>query len=354
MSAVAGQSGELLLQATGARALDLAVPQVFCETGARRTNLVFISLDTTRPDRLGLCGHTADTTPQLSRLAERAAVFDQALSVSSYTLPTHATLFSGLHPLGHGLVHPGHALDTDRVPLLAALLRQQGWATRAFTGGGFLSADYGFAHGFEALLRFVEEHRELPFFLLLQTFAIHDYRPDAGFQPQLDDPISSQGLTSLRSHALQRQQPYSEDERQELAALYDGAIASVDARLGQLSQHLVSLRLLEHTLIIVTSDHGETLGEHGFRGTPLVGHQFGLWDEQVAVPVPSAAGLFHRSVDPQELHDLFEQRPQEAAAMLELLRLQVQQMSASAAAPVDASLSEQTRQALIELGYVER
>jgi arylsulfatase A-like enzyme len=334
VGALAGHSGTLLLGSVRAvesndRSVEppgdllVAVPELLCERGRRRPNLVLISLDTTRPDHLGVYGYERDTSPRIDALAERSVVFDRAASVSAYTLPAHATMLTGLHPLGHGVVHPGHALDADSLPLLARLLGEQGWATRAFTGGGYLSADYGFAVGFSAygqldpmrgltkldrqwysqqprgelelealdaqnwpnVLDWVTERRNVPFFLFLQTFAIHDYRPTGEQRGRFGGPKVGSGPTPMLPLDHQLEQPYAVSEREQLVSLYDEAIAETDVQLGRLFDLLDELGIGEDTIVVITSDHGETIGEHGRGDVGIVGHNFGLWEEQIAVPL---------------------------------------------------------------------
>jgi len=333
VSALAGRSGAFVLSSAsptrgrpGAgpeRWLLVAVPELLCEQGRPRPNLILISLDTTRPDHLGLYGYSRDTTPQLDAFARDGVVFEEALSVSAYTLPAHATMLTGVHPLGHGVVHPGHALDAPSLPLMARVLQQQGWATRAFTGGGYLGADYGFAAGFGAYgqrdplrgliaedrelllargggqarldavesqnwntaLSWIRERRELPFFLFLQTFAVHDYRSMGEQRGLFGGPPDGAGVDVLRPLERQLREPYSADDRVQLRAFYDEAIALTDQQLGRLFDLLDDLSLSDNTVVVITADHGESFGEHGFGDIDLVGHNFGLWDEQVAVPL---------------------------------------------------------------------
>lgn len=324
VSALAGRSGVLILSSVGSeRPLLVAVPELLCEQGRRRPNLILISLDTTRPDHLGLYGYSRDTTPHLDAFARDGVVFEEALSVSAYTLPAHATMLTGVHPLGHGVVHPGHALDAPSLPLMARVLQQRGWATRAFTGGGYLSADYGFAAGFGAYgqrdplrgliaedrellvargggqarldavdsqnwntaLSWIRERSEVPFFLFLQTFAIHDYRSMGEQRGLFGGPADGEGVDVLRPLERQLREPYGAEDREQLQAFYDEAIALTDQQLGRLFDLLDELSLADNTVVVITADHGESFGEHGFGDVDLVGHNFGLWDEQVAVPL---------------------------------------------------------------------
>ncbi|MFT7464148.1 MAG: arylsulfatase A-like enzyme [Pseudohongiellaceae bacterium] len=311
----------------GRRPRLVSVPELLCESGARRPNLVLVSLDTTRPDHLSLYGNPRKTTPHLDEFSQSAVVFDEALSVSAYTLPSHATMLSGLHPLGHGVVHPGNALDSESLPLIAKVLQQRGWATGAFTGGGYLSADFGFAAGFssygqtdplrgliahdrellykrfggqaaldavdsqnwDAALSWIRARQQLPFFVFLQTFAIHDYRSMGEQRGLFGGPPQEASVDVLRPFATQLAQPYSPSERGQLDALYDEAIVGADEQLGRLFVLLDELSLRDNTVVVITGDHGETFGEHGYDGVDVVGHNFGLWHEQVAVPLVIAA-----------------------------------------------------------------
>jgi arylsulfatase A-like enzyme len=325
----AGRTVTLVLECTAppgtaadAPGLAVSVPEWLCETGRRRPSLVLLSLDTTRPDHLGLYGYARDTSPELDAFAARSVVFEHAYSTAPYTLPAHASLFSGQYPTTHGVEHPAHALDIDRTPLLAAVLRAEGYATRAFTGGGYLNADFGFAHGFaryahgdptvprdgggvEALERsrwgrtflearraqdwdaaraWVDAHREVPFFLFVHTYAVHDYRPSGAYRGAFGSQrAGGEAVEPLRNPADQVVTPYTPDERRQLVDLYDEAIREVDAEVGRLLAGLGERQ--RDTIVVVTSDHGEVLGGHELRGQPVVGHGMSLWEDLVRVPL---------------------------------------------------------------------
>lgn len=322
----AGGPAEVSLQVladdTTADALLVSNPLFANERGRReRKNLVIVSIDTLRPDHLGHLGYERDTSPRLDALAAESVVFEQAMSTAPFTLPSHASMFSGQYPSTHGAEHPAHAVADD-VPWLPSVLAELGWATRAFTGGGYLHPDYGFARGFheysflepvfelpegdppatapwpiqaalatrravhwDAALEWIERHRELPFLLVLHTFAVHDYRPHAAQADLFHTPGAAERVQPLRRIETQVEQPYSEAERLALTDLYDEALRSVDGHMGDLLDTLARLGLDEHTVLVVTSDHGEILGEHALRGAPLVGHSWSLYDALVRVPL---------------------------------------------------------------------
>ncbi len=313
-----GPEGGLAREGVG-----MSLPFWHCTLGARRPNLVLISLDTTRPDHLGIYGAQRDTSPELDAFAQQSFVFEAAQSTAPYTLPAHASMLSGLYPSTHGAEHPAHALDPGATPLLADILGREGYATRAFTGGGYLDADFGFAHGFQgysnsdpvapiagwevkavqaseegsryvearraqhwsAALEWIELHQSVPFFLFLQTFAIHDYRPTLKHRLLFGAPRPGEGVVPLRKPPDQHERPYNAEERDQLLRLYDGAIHEVDALMGELFATLESSGLAEHTVVIITSDHGEDFGEHDVDGKPFIGHAQALWQSLLHVPL---------------------------------------------------------------------
>ena len=293
--------------------LAVSGPVALVERGVRRPNLVLISIDTLRRDRCGLYGYPRDTTPHLDALAERALVFDDALSTAPYTLPSHASMLSGQYPSRHGAQNTVHAVHPERTPLLAERLAAAGWDTRAATGGGYLDADYGLARGFgaygqvdpvsgagmlagrtrqpEAALQLVgaqdwtaaldwmADRRDVPFFLFLQTFAVHDYQPPDAWRARFDEHAHVE-VAPLRKLPEQLRRPYTDDELAALGDRYDAGLAWVDAQVGALLRRLDDLDLTGHTLVVVTSDHGEAFGERG-----LNGHGHSLHAEQLRVPL---------------------------------------------------------------------
>ncbi len=298
--------------------LALSVPEIFCEEGAARPNVVLLSIDTLRADHVGVYGYDRGTTPRLDSLANRGVVFQRAQSAAPYTLPSHATLLSGQWPTVHGAIHPTRAIDPASTPLLASLLSREGWATRAFTGGGYLNADFGFAYGFsgysqfdpiwsfdqvdvvralesrqgkrvqesvqaqswERALSWIDEHREVPWFLFLQTFVVHDYRGPEEAQRRFTGGRVPD-VAVLRTLEDQLAEPYTASEIRDMVDLYDAALSFADSYLGDLLDHLETQGLSERTIVVVTSDHGEAFGErHG-----LVGHGRSVHEEMLSVPL---------------------------------------------------------------------
>jgi arylsulfatase A-like enzyme len=290
-----------------------------CSAGPReRPNVVLITLDTTRADHLGLYGYERPTSPRLDALAEEATVYERAYSTSSWTLPAHASLFTGRYPSSHGARHDpqGGLVLAEGIPAapqglraramsrsertLAALLAEAGYATGAVVAGPWMLRQFGLAAGFahyddegirDAQGRRAREVTERarswlaeapePFFLFLNYFDPHlPYAPPPAWAKSFLPP----GV-----------RPDPRDARQ-AAALYDAEILYMDYEVGRLFEFLRERGLWERTLIVVTGDHGELLGDRG-----LWGHERFLWEPLVRVPLvvkpagPRRAGARERA-----------------------------------------------------------
>ena len=266
-----------------------------------RPNVVLISIDTLRADRLGSYGYGRPTSPSIDRLAAEGVLFENAVAPAPWTLPSHASMLTGLLPARHG------AIDVDRVlpptiPTLAERLRSMGVRTAAFVNVSFLGPQYGLSRGFETFRYFEETKMEIsapkalaeirtwldslderPFFLFLHTFDVHsDYRPGPEQRALFTRPYAGplDGKTAqIRQIRNGRYRPTDEDIRH-LSDLYDGAIRRFDDSLGELLAELSRRGLAEQTHVIVTSDHGEEFFDHG-----SVLHGRTLYEEMIRVPL---------------------------------------------------------------------
>lgn len=287
-----------------------------------RLNLVLISIDTLRSDHLGSYGYEEETSPNLDALAERSVRFSNVISQGPWTLPSHASLFSGQFSSVHGIRHLGHVLSSTRSPVLARILSDQGYRTQAFTGGGFVNPLFGFDKGFDGfrnmdplrqrdsafLLKQVENeperyskeliaengpgaikdwlsaNGEQPFFLFLHTYTVHDYDPPKEFarcaERGCTHPFDDWHKYRLRTKSGWKTRPYTEANRQHLNHTYDDSLLYVDHLLGDIFEHMDSLGLSENTIIAITSDHGEELLERGF-----VQHGKRLYEEGMRIPI---------------------------------------------------------------------
>jgi arylsulfatase A-like enzyme/Flp pilus assembly protein TadD len=239
------------------RAPRAAVPAV-------RDNLLLVTLDTTRADRLGCYGHASARTAHLDRLAAEGVRFEQALSPAPITLPAHASIFTGLYPTAHGVRNNGNFYLADRFPTLATILKSQGYRTAAFVSSFILDRRYGLARGFDTYDDRMEGAQP-------QVIALEAER--RGDRTALVLARWLEGLGASAStpffawlHLSDPHEPYHPPPpfREMFAAEpYDGEIAFDDAVVASILDKLGQLGLLERTLVAVIGDHGESLGDHG-------------------------------------------------------------------------------------------
>ncbi|MDG2148848.1 MAG: sulfatase [Planctomycetota bacterium] len=295
----------------------------------RPPNLLLISLDTLRADHLGCYGYERPTSPFLDAFADRATLFTDAQTVAPYTLPSHVSLFTGLLPPSHGVLDGGtDRLDATVVPYLPKLLADAGWVTAAFTGGGFVSSDYGFAAGFDrfaildpllnmpaaqdrmgtaAVQRWIDRHHDTPWFLFLHSFATHDYAPPeedfALFDTRAGPPSERRELALFPGPDGHKHADPTPEQVEDMRNLYDASIRYADRMIGQLLDSLEQNGRLDNTFVVITSDHGEEFGEH--RGMK---HARSLHREMLHVPlivrIPGQTEA-HIVRDPVSLTDLF-------------------------------------------------
>jgi len=264
-------------------------------------NIVLVSLDTVRADHLSLYGYPRPTSPRLDRFAADAWVFNESYSVSTWTPPSHASMFTGLLPDHHGLRRVEETLAPEAVTA-AEVLRDAGYRTAAITDGGFLRPQWGLDQGFDHYqvtpgqpwdpkdaevvfddaARWVEAYGEKrPFFLFVHTYEAHQpYQNVGGFaDPFLDAHYQGPFRDGVRVLADVARIDAAELPR--VVGLYDGGIRRADHFLGRFLDTLRRRGLLATTAVIVTSDHGEELREHGD-----VEHALGkVFDENVRVPL---------------------------------------------------------------------
>lgn len=294
-------AGQLLL-ATGC-------PGLFAGGVRPPRSLLLISIDTLRADALGSYGSSRDTSPELDRFAAGALRFSAALAPSPWTIPSHASLFTGLDPsvVGADVEHP----MSDRALTLAEHLKSQGFATGAVVNTSYLDHKFGFRQGFDEFshqlefkdapknvdtaLAFLTQHRSQRSFFFLHLFDVHGpyLQPapyDSLFHSSAEaDPVIP-WLRRIRLHDyLLAKPPVSNLDG--LRANYQAGVRRVDAELGRLFRELEQRGLLADVLVVVTSDHGEAFFEQGI----WVGHGLFLYEGEVRVPLlvrfPPNAGI---------------------------------------------------------------
>ncbi len=310
----AGRSIDLQWVASGG-AGNLALvgaPELLCSAGHGKTSVIVLSLDTLRADELGCYGAANQPTPALDGLAAEGALFERVISPVSWTMPAHFTIFTGQNPLVHELTDTTRRLDRVRSPLLALELHRRGYATAAFTGGGYVDPVFGLSHGFpryvlsevsacsrklfgpppeldagqtrfagvESILQWIDQHQDVPFFLFLHTYFVHNFRPTPRFLEAVDadcTPPDRIELAEVERRARVEREPLATSH---LRHRYQATVREVDAHFVRpLIDHLRSLELFDRVLLCVVSDHGEQFNEHG-----NLYHGLYLWGELVKVP----------------------------------------------------------------------
>ncbi len=267
-----------------------------------RPNVILIVLDTLRADHLGAYGYERATSPNLDAFAAEATRYSRCIAAGSWSLPSHASMFTGMPAFQHGAHRTRDqsgavvdlALHEDETTL-AEFFGNDGYATAAIVANtGIVTGDYGCNQGFDTfeghrvpgvelnpiVLDWVAAHAEAPFFLFVNYMDTHRYyntakrRGDLGLEVGSDDPV-----VSLLIAVLEHKTP-SPELIQAITNHYDTAIGNVDHALGELFATLRDWKLFEETVIVVTSDHGELLGEHG-----LAEHGRDVYQEALHVPL---------------------------------------------------------------------
>ena len=245
-------------------------------------DVILVSLDTLRADRLGAYGYPRPTSPRLDALAREGVLFRTAIAQAPWTRPSHASMLMSRYP--------GEA-GRATTPALAEALWRAGWRTTALTGGG--QVDYRFdifQRGFESfqathwiddlesVVRLLEAGRSRRDLLFLHTYKVHDPYVEDTFTAGM--PRGRLGPTFGKKDWERLGKRLGPQERRYVSALYDGGVAWVDERLGTLFDRLRAEGLLDRAVVIVTSDHGEQFWEHGSWR-----HGMNVYDHQLRVPL---------------------------------------------------------------------
>jgi arylsulfatase A-like enzyme/lipoprotein NlpI len=234
----------------------------------RAENVLLISIDTLRADRLSCYGYTANATPQLDRWAREGVLFSRAYTACPLTLPAHATVLTGTYPLYHGVRdNVGHRLPESAVTA-AELFREKGYRTAAILGAYVLASPFGTGQGFDL---FDDDFGDLP------------EDPAQAVELQRPAPeVAERALARLRDYHNQKFFLFIHfyDPHLPRPQGYDAEVSRVDEAVGKIDRYLRESGLLQRTHILVFGDHGEGLGEHG-EST----HGFFLYDSTLHVPL---------------------------------------------------------------------
>jgi arylsulfatase A-like enzyme len=326
-----------------------SIERVVGQEGPRRLSVVLVVLDTTRADRVAVRQNGCGTTPRIDGLAESALVFTNASSPSSWTLPGHASLFTGKYPYEHGVhwtMHRNAALQeaggfcarlSEEEVTIAEVFRSAGFVTLGVASNYWLTPSMGFAQGFDEYLvakegsgakkylmgdeitlkaaAMMKAHRSESFFLFVNLMDAHaPYAPapeavcfSRGLPSQTDagDRLFSGDIYGSGLRRLINFEGYraSRPLREYLLALYDDEIRYLDLQVGRILDTLQEIGRYDDTAIVIVGDHGEYFFEHD-----LLNHGIGVYEGVVRVPMiirypPSVpAGVVAERV---ELIDLF-------------------------------------------------
>ena len=291
---------------------------------SERPNVVLISIDTLRPDHLGCYGYHRPTSPNIDALAEQGALFEQHISSAPWTLPAHTAMFTSVPDSVHGVVDAVRFRLSEAFETLPESFQGAGYRTGGFFAGPYLHPAFGLGQGFDRYVdcvqtvpdgevdednewsmrdpvlrashhgvtndkvyaewqRFFGEAsvEEEPFFAFVHLWDVHfDFTPpppyDTLFDPDYDGPFT--GRDFFYDPAINAAIP--ERDKEHIIALYDGEIAWTDEIVGRIRHDLGAAGLLEDTILVITSDHGTELFDHGGKG-----HRTTLYDEQIHIPL---------------------------------------------------------------------
>jgi arylsulfatase A-like enzyme len=321
---------------------EIRMPFPHPATGKPLPNIILISMDTVRADHMGIYGYARQNTPNLKELLKESTLYTNSIAASTITLTSHASMFTGLYPGSHGAYKqfPGFPLGrplSEGIPTIASLLDLAGYRTMALAANlWYLGSEFGLLHGFEYswtprpmplieanhayLLRgrigqllqdlpdaadfysspaidaatitrratlLLDRFRgqQTPFFLFLNFMDAHwPYRSPSPFDatyPGRDFRFNgSDEEAALRNRVDCGGESVPSVYQAHAESQYDGAIAFLDFKIGEMVDYLKRNGLFERTMIIITSDHGEALGNRGF-----LAHNVSVYQDQVHVPL---------------------------------------------------------------------
>ena len=309
--------------------------------GGGRPNILLIVVDTARADRFSFAGYARPTSPEIAVLASEGTIYERAYTPAPWTLPAHASLFTGLFPSSHG-ADSGHLRLDEEFRTLAECLHDAGYRTQGYAANPWVGRQYGLAQGFDTyeeiwkegrggeedagakalnarVERFLEwrgdnpDARRQPFFIFINYLEPHlPYNPPEPSRSRfLPAGVDRAAVERLRQFKHPDEVRYvlglggpSLDDLSILSDLYDGELSYVDGRVGDLARFLRERGLLDETILVITSDHGEAIGDHGF-----LDHKMNVFEELLRIPLvvrhPATVKAGRRIREPVMLQDLY-------------------------------------------------
>jgi choline-sulfatase len=277
-------------------------------SSANRPNVLLVTVDTLRADHLGCYGDAGAATPTIDALARRGVRFETAVAHTPLTGPSHASILTGRTPLGHGFRNNSGFVLAPNIRSAADEFRDAGYRTGAFVSGFPLDRRFGFDRGFETYddhLPRGNDRRRTPY---VERTAEATTQAALRWLGSASAPAGQPAPWFLWVHYYDPHAPY-EPAPQDLAERfgttpYDGEVAFVDRQLGRVFQTLADRGDIERTLVLVTSDHGESLGEHG-----EATHGIFVYDATIRVPWVMAGPGVHAGRVPRTVARLIDVLP---------------------------------------------
>jgi len=295
-------------------------------------NVLLIIVDTLRADHVSPYGYTRDTTPYLSQMAQQGVLFENAIAPSSWTLPSHASMLTGLYPHQDRVQTENDSLSRI-LPTLGEAMNKRGYRTAAFSANNmYFSRDHGLARGFMHFENYEQtfagilekvplsalilgklsqltsggtgaffgeknaataeridenavdwiERGQRPFFVMLNYFDVHEpvLPPKPYLHMYTTNPEARNQNMHFEQNCIDRDEASCTADRQQFVDVYDGATRYVDGNIQHLLSQLKERGLLENTIVVVTADHGQEFGDHG-----LFGHHESLYRGEIQVPL---------------------------------------------------------------------
>jgi arylsulfatase A-like enzyme/Flp pilus assembly protein TadD len=244
-------------------------------------NVLLITIDTLRADHLGCYGYDEIKTPHIDQLAKEGVLFTQNIADVPLTLPSHASILTGTYALSHNVIDNGNYRLHEKHTTIAEILKEYGYITSAFISAFVIDSRFGLDQGFDIYYDFDEEILDEEKAMALSEIQRIAEETTTVFYDWLREHRYDKFFTWL--HLYDPHDPYTPPEpfgSMYKENLYDGEVAYVDKIIGELISTLEAMGLLEKTVIIFASDHGEGLGDH-----KEATHQFFIYDSVMHVPL---------------------------------------------------------------------
>ena len=267
-------------------------------------NILLLTIDASRPDHFSCYGYSRNTTPNIDKLARDGVLFTQAFSQSAWTTPGMISIFTSLYPPAHGVDAKDRTLKDD-VLTLPRFLKENGYAAPVLPkfvdipnywhlGFDVVDKERFQAEEGEDLLKLLEAYKDRRFFIWYHYHGLHlPYNPKNPYDKIFQEDIISGKSTDSESVSVVKQKSviknnsinFDNADKKVIVALYDGQARQLDDYIGQLTERMKKWGILDNTIIIMTSDHGEELFEHGFIGHASTSLNAKLYDEIIHIPL---------------------------------------------------------------------